>query len=62
VETGNSAYWSDSVPGTEYPQERVVPVGRCARGWLPFAVPKGKRPEAVTYSPEDASPVEWRLR
>lgn len=44
-----------------------VPVGRCVRGWVLFAAPKGKRPVRVTYSPggddgQDVPVTEWAVR
>ena len=30
---------------------KTVPVGRCVRGWILFATPKGKRPVRIMYSP-----------
>jgi hypothetical protein len=43
-----------------------VVVGRCVRGWVLFAVPKGKRPARIAYSPaaEDGPVVpvtEWAV-
>jgi hypothetical protein len=39
---------------------RQVTEGRCVRGWIPFEVPKNKRPARVVYSPnsggEDSPP------
>jgi hypothetical protein len=31
--------------------ERVVPAGRCVRGWITFPIPAGRRPSMVEYQP-----------
>lgn len=54
-----SADWWD-VP--LYPQERTVPAGRCVKGWVPFEVPRGSRPELVTYQPVGRTALEWRVK
>jgi hypothetical protein len=46
---------------------KTVPVGRCVRGWVLFAAPKGKRPARIAYSPQaEDGPVvpvtEWSVR
>ena len=47
--------------------DKTIAVGRCVRGWILFAAPKGKRPVRVVYSPggdsDDSIPVtEWAVR
>jgi hypothetical protein len=44
-----------------YPQDRVVPVGRCVRGWIPFEVPKDSKPKTLLYVPS-TSPLEWAIK
>lgn len=45
-----------------YPQQHIVPVGRCVRGWVPFEVRSSDgRPERVTYTPSDGSSLEWTV-
>jgi hypothetical protein len=38
-------------PEPKYPDGKVLPVGRCERGWISFPVPPGKRPTTVLYRP-----------
>lgn len=55
--------WGDqwwSVP--LYPQNRTMRVGACARGWVPFEVPKGSRPKTVVYQPGSGNALEWRVK
>jgi hypothetical protein len=33
---------------------KPIPAGRCTRGWVMFAVPKGYRPAVVEYQPRNA--------
>jgi hypothetical protein len=49
-------------PQPEYPYEAKVKAGDCVRGKTVFAVPGGKRPERVLYTPA-AIPdgVEWAV-
>jgi hypothetical protein len=54
----SSEWWNAPL----YPQDHVVKVGRCVRGWIPFEVRKGKRPELVTYAPDEGPGLEWVTR
>jgi hypothetical protein len=60
-----SAEWFDV---SLYPAVgKTVPVGRCVRGWILFAAPKGKRPVRIMYSPDGdgTAPIpvtEWSVR
>jgi hypothetical protein len=49
-----------------YPQEpKAIPVGDCARGWVVFEVPAGKRPTQAVYTPTGtdapAVPLRWAI-
>jgi len=46
-------------PQPEYPQDRVVPVGRCVRGWITFGVPAGRHPQFIEYQPQDGGVTDW---
>lgn len=48
-------------PQPEYPwDERQVIGGRCIRGWITFAVPVGKKPVMVEYSPRNYV-IDWAV-
>ncbi|MFA1540492.1 hypothetical protein [Actinomadura monticuli] len=50
-----------------YPAARYVRAGQCVRDWIPFEVPKDKRPQRVEFTPQNDSgqPVDggpgWAL-
>ena len=51
-------------PHPEYPvgDDRIVPAGRCVKGWISFEVPKGQRPALVSYSVQGlTAPMEWTV-
>lgn len=49
-------------PKPEFPQDRTVQHGMCARGGIMFPVPKGQRPAQVVYSPDSIpTPTYWDL-
>ncbi|MFI7632415.1 hypothetical protein [Microbispora rosea] len=50
-------WWNEPL----YPTDHVVKPGRCARGWIPFEVPRGTRLAYVSYQPEGANLVEWKV-
>lgn len=56
--------WSpDGFSVTLYPNnDRVVPTGRCVRGWIPFEVRKGAKPALVSYQPYGGDSMEWTIR
>jgi hypothetical protein len=47
-------------PKPAYPVDRIVPVGRCVRGWVVFEAPGGKRPTMVEYQ-TDAGVLDWMV-
>ncbi|MEU3293005.1 DUF4352 domain-containing protein [Streptomyces longwoodensis] len=49
------------MPKPEFPMDRTIRAGSCARGKIAFPVPSGKRPERLVYEPEGAAPVEWAV-
>jgi hypothetical protein len=54
----------DDFPLPEYPisAEKATPAGRCVRGWIVFAVPKGKKPLYVEYATQgQVSPTDWKV-
>jgi hypothetical protein len=58
AEPSNVTY--NQFPAPRYPtDERIVPVGRCVRGWLTFVAPQGKRPQSVEYQPDGDQPLNW---
>lgn len=61
IEPSGTGY--ESFPSPEYPWEpHPLAAGRCAKGWVVFAVPPKSRPEFVQYLPEgNAMPMEWRV-
>lgn len=44
-----------------YPQGRVVRVGSCVRGWIPFEAPKGGKPVTAIYQPVSGNVLDWRF-
>lgn len=50
-------------PKPEFPtNDTVIKVGDCLRGKIPIPVPKGKRPEAIVYTPAASDePLEWTV-
>lgn len=53
----NSDGWDEPL----YPQDHIVGVGRCARGWIPFEVPAGDKPAIIHYQPLSGNALEWRV-
>ncbi|TDE40483.1 hypothetical protein E1295_31790 [Nonomuraea mesophila] len=51
-------WWTEPL----YPQDHVVKVGRCVRGWLPFEVQRGSKLDIITYSPDEMNELEWKVR
>ena len=49
------------MPKPEFPMDKVVKPGRCARGLLAFPVPGNKRPERLVYQPEGSDSTEWAI-
>ncbi|MEU3290153.1 DUF4352 domain-containing protein [Streptomyces longwoodensis] len=49
------------MPKPEFPMDRTIRSGNCARGKIAFPVPSSKRPERLVYEPEGAAPVEWAI-
>lgn len=63
---GTSVEWSGLTGAIEreYPADKSLRTGRCARGRVIFAVPRGGKPERIVYSPGGAdaeSTLEWGL-
>ncbi|MFC4609736.1 DUF4352 domain-containing protein [Streptomyces maoxianensis] len=56
--TGSSG--GDS-PKPEFPMDKTLKSGRCARGLIAFPVPSDKRPESLVYEPEGSQPTEWAI-
>lgn len=56
--TGSSG---GDMPKPEYPMDKTLTPGRCARGLIAFPVPGGKRPERLVYEPEGSEPTEWAI-
>jgi hypothetical protein len=51
-------------PLPQYPivPDRPMKVGRCTKGWITFAVPKGRRPSVISYAPEGATETtDWKI-
>lgn len=50
-------------PKPEFPQDRVLQPGQCARGGILFPIPKGQqRPVQVVYSPDSIpTPTYWNI-
>ncbi len=57
IEASNITY--RQFPQPEYPQDRLVPVGRCVRGWITFGVPVGHKPQFVEYQPRGGGVTDW---
>lgn len=50
------------MPKPEFPQDRTLTAGQCARGGIMFPIPKGQRPVEVAYSPESIpTPTYWTI-
>ncbi|MEU8031953.1 DUF4352 domain-containing protein [Streptomyces sp. NPDC049099] len=49
------------MPKPEYPMDKTLMSGRCARGLVAFPVPSSKRPERLVYQPGDGQPTEWAI-
>lgn len=64
-----SQYEPSNLTYNEFPQpeylsddDRVIPVGRCIKGWITFPVTKGVVPDLVSYSLDDLpTPLEWKI-
>lgn len=56
--TGSSG---GDMPKPEYPMDKTLISGRCARGLVAFPVPSGKRPERLVYQPGNGTPTEWTI-
>ncbi|GAB2890012.1 hypothetical protein GCM10027074_67920 [Streptomyces deserti] len=56
--TGSSG---GDMPKPEYPMDKTLTSGRCARGLVAFPVPSGKKPERLVYQPGSGEPTEWTL-
>ncbi|GLF94869.1 DUF4352 domain-containing protein [Streptomyces yaizuensis] len=49
------------MPKPEFPMDRSLKPGQCARGLVAFPVPGDKRPEHLVYAPEQGESVDWRI-
>ncbi|MGP4090743.1 DUF4352 domain-containing protein [Streptomyces sp. KR55] len=56
--TGSSG---GDMPKPEYPMDKTLTPGRCARGLVAFPVPSDKRPERLVYQPGSGEPTEWAI-
>lgn len=56
--TGSSG---GDMPKPEYPMDKTLTSGRCARGLVAFPVPSGKQPERLVYQPGSGDPTEWTV-
>ncbi|MFJ4785758.1 DUF4352 domain-containing protein [Streptomyces sp. NPDC088794] len=56
--TGSSG---GDMPKPEYPMDKTLTSGRCARGLVTFPVPSSKRPERLVYQPGSGTPTEWAI-
>lgn len=56
--TGSSG---GDMPKPEYPMDKTLTAGRCARGLVAFPVPGSKRPERLVYQPGSGTPTEWTI-
>ncbi|MFK4122921.1 DUF4352 domain-containing protein [Streptomyces longwoodensis] len=56
--TGSSG---GDMPKPEFPMDRTVNPGNCARGKIAYPVPSSKRPEHLVYEPEGTEPIEWAI-
>ncbi|MFI6595001.1 hypothetical protein ACIBHX_02065 [Nonomuraea sp. NPDC050536] len=62
-----SSWSADHFSVPLYPRDRPVRAGQCVRGWIPYEVPKGKKPSTVAYTlpasdTQAAMQVEWTVR
>jgi len=48
----DSTFMSDASLSPAYPENEVVPVGTCAKGWVFYEAPKAETPNLVVYSPQ----------
>jgi hypothetical protein len=55
-----SSWSSEDIPVPVYPNDRVVPVGRCVQGWIPFERRTTDPPVRVVYDAPDPA-AEWQL-
>ncbi|AVZ77329.1 DUF4352 domain-containing protein [Streptomyces lunaelactis] len=56
--TGSSG---GDMPKPEFPMDKTLKPGRCARGLIAFPVPSDKRPQNLVYEPEESEPTEWAI-
>ncbi|MGW4199562.1 DUF4352 domain-containing protein [Streptomyces sp. NPDC004726] len=56
--TGSSG---GDMPKPEFPMDKTLKPGRCARGLIAFPVPGDTRPEYLVYEPEESRPTEWAI-
>lgn len=56
--TGSSG---GDMPKPEYPMDKTLTAGRCARGLVAFPVPSTKRPARLVYQPGSGTPTEWTI-
>ncbi|WP_406168340.1 DUF4352 domain-containing protein [Streptomyces sp. NBC_00996] len=56
--TGSSG---GDMPKPEYPMDKTLTPGRCARGLVAFPVPSSKRPVRLVYQPGEGEPTEWAV-
>lgn len=59
-----SSWSADHFSVQLYPRDRPVRAGQCIRGWIPYEVPKRKRPATVAYilsGSEGTQQVEWSI-
>lgn len=58
----NTGLSGGDFPKPEFPQDRTVVAGGCARGGIMFPIPKGQRPVEVAYSPDSIpTPTYWTI-
>lgn len=62
AEASSVGYQQFPKPGYPF-GEKIVPQGRCVRGWITFPVPAKLRPVAIEYAPEgELMPVRWAVK
>lgn len=59
AEPSNDIY--NQFPAPEYPVEKTLQPGRCARGWIVFPVPKAKKPTMVEYQLDTGETRDWKV-
>lgn len=59
AEPSNDIY--NQFPAPEYPIEKTLQPGRCARGWIVFPVPKAKKPTMVEYQLGSGETADWKI-